>query len=175
MRFPNYFNKNNLIEIQIIQLCLVFKDFYLLFLSHNIIRLAHRQFLPIWSYHVPIVVDMILGLTWDLLGSFLGHVTRFLFFAFFTENLERIIWLNKVEDDYLNESRMQLEDKRFCLLIRTSETVVSWVLSFDNPKRKCVFLLDSARLFVPLILRILGTSARKNSNKFGFSLAYSYL
>ena len=57
------------------------------FLSHNIIRLAHRQFLPIWFYHVPIVVDMILGLTWDLLGSFLGHVTRFLFFAFFSRKI----------------------------------------------------------------------------------------
>ena len=40
---------------------------------------------------------------------------------------------------------------------------------------KLKYISFFARLFVPLIFQILGTLARKSSNIFGFSLAYSYL
>ena len=62
------------------------------------------------------------------------------------------------------------------------ETVFRSLIRTFNPadfrysrSEKLKYIWFFARLFVPLIFQILGTPARKSSNIFGFSLAYSYL
>ena len=67
----------------------------------------------------------------------------------------------------------------FLSLIRTSGLKVQGTHVRESKKEIWYFFLDSAHLIAPLILRFLGTSARKYKKKkvffFCTSLTYSYL
>lgn len=115
-------------------------------LLYNIIqsRLAHLLFLPVCSYRVPIVVDMILGLTWEVLGRCYAFGSR----KISNEFDARLAYRNRGEwpERIPNATR---REKFLFAYSYLCDCCLLGTFALES-KRKCVFLLYSARLFVPL-------------------------